>query len=149
MIVRTALQFYFNPDDIEIVIGEEEGKSNIWGIVITRGPRNEHHPFNLLLSSNETANFTKEKALDVIETKLRSAKKFGDELWTSPDQGGLLGSIICRGFKSKEEYLKNYGPVLEDSDIETILIELKNDQGKNKHTSSTYRWKIWKERYPK
>lgn len=144
---NTALQVYFNPDDLNLYIGEEKGKENIWGLVISRGPRLEQHPFMVLLSSNENSNFTKEKALEIMETTLRAAKKFGDDIFTNTEHE-LLKILSCGGeFKSKQEYVDDRGPVLEDSDIERIMAELKNDQKGN--NSETFQWENWKERYPR
>jgi hypothetical protein len=150
MNARSAAEIYFNPDDIDIFIGEEEGNEGIWGLVISRGPRLDQHPFKYLLTSNETSNFSKEKAFEVVEEVLRGAKKFGDDLFTSPEQV-LLRSLCCKGFTTKESYVKKSGPVLEDLDIDRIMIELKNDVTKkeeDKNHSAVYRWKGWEKRYP-
>ncbi len=145
---RTALEIYFNPDDIELYIGEEKDKKDIWGLVISRGPRLDQHPFKLLVTSNEKSNFTKAIVLQIIEKELCAVKKFGDEIFTSTEYG-LLKSLTCNGFESKDDYVKNYAPVLEDSDIERIMIELKNEDGENAYHSTPWKWKIWKERYLK
>ena len=148
MTARTAAEMYFNPDDLSIYIGEEKDNAGIWGLVISRGPRSDPHPFKLLVSSNETTQFTKEKAFATIESELRAVKKFGDELFSSTEYG-LLKAVCCEDYKSKEAYVKCFAPVLEDSDINRIMLELKNETGKKKHQSATYDWEIWKERYPK
>ena len=144
---RTAAEIYFNPDDLHIYIGEVEGGEGLWGLAICRGPRLEQHPYKPLVTSNETSRFTKESALEAIESNLRAASKFGDTIFTDPGQN-LLRSLAANGHTSKESYLKKNAPVLEMSDIDKIMEELRTETGKTPHQSSTNTWKIWEERYP-
>ncbi|MFA6397621.1 MAG: hypothetical protein WDK96_02115 [Candidatus Paceibacterota bacterium] len=142
----TALEIYFNPDDIEIYIGKEKDKNDVWGLCLSRGPRSDHHPFKLLLSSNENSNLTKGKTLEILRDTLNSAKEFGDKIFTSNDYGLLKILVGCGDSKSKNEYVRKIAPVLEDSDIKRIMTELEDEE---KCSSSTYQWKIWKYRYHK
>src|SRR5690348_7466984 len=118
----TALQVFFNPDDLELTIGEVQDKQGIWGIQICRGPRNERHPFNLLITSEKLNIPSKSAAIVQMKELLEGFKKIGDELFasTDPDQQ-MLKRIFCNNWQTREEYAKNSAPVLEDMDIERIM----------------------------
>lgn len=148
MLARTAAEIYFNPDDIDIYIIQRKDLK-IWDLVMSRGPKRTH-PFKLLITSNEKNTFTKEKIIETVESELRAVVEFGDNLFTS-DEYGLLKAVTCKNFETKEEYIKKSAPVLEISDVERIIADLKNDtpgEGKNPNHSRVYEWPEWKDRYP-
>lgn len=138
--VNTVLQIYFNPDDLEIVIGEVKEKPGFYMGYISRGPRNDHHPFNMLISTTDPIE-SKESVTKAFEDVLKAAIEHGDKVFT---ENGLSKALFSNGFETKTEYVEKSAPVLELKDIERILQELRE-----KGVSSTYtkEWN-WKDRYP-
>lgn len=142
MTARTLLEIYFSPDDLEFTVSPLKDKPEFFGLIISRGPKLDQHPFKFLISSNSEARMTKEHAISAIRQVLVLAKQEGEKLFT--EEISFSKSLFCGRCATKEEYVNKHAPVIEEQDIDRITKELGEQL-----TSSPYKWEVWEDRYPK
>lgn len=151
--LQTALvgvlpKMYFNPDNL--LFNLEKDIDDNWQFKISCRSKNEQVSFELLVYTEEDKDgLSKSEALASIREILETTLSKGEVIFSSEDYR-FLRLICCNKCEiRKNEYTQTTGPVLEDSDISRIMTELSEGLDSGRSECSTYKWDIWKERYPR
>ena len=125
MITRlTALEIFSNPRDIQITIGQEEGK---YGLGIFRGPG---HDFKPLVSTTDCPLESFEEAVTIIREALEAVCKASRESLGKTVDEPILGLVDGEVVET---------PVMDKKLIQWIIGELEKDTGKWPRCAETWK----------
>ena len=130
MTLRSALEIFSNPFDLEFMIGEDQGKKDgTFCLALTRGPG---HNFKPVLTGEGYK--SKDDAIETFKKVLDICVEKGEEVFfgkkSSTDTVGKLLKTVGNPSDTKKEEAKN---ALTNDMVEKIIYDLKE-----KEVVSTY-----------